>query len=317
MSFFGGGTDYPGWFEEHGGCVLATTINKYTYISARWMPPFLGSRYRVVWSKFECVDERDSIVHPGVRGCLQYLDIDECFEVNHAGDLPARSGLGSSSAFTVGMLHALHGLKHRHASKDQLAREAIEVEQRVLKETVGIQDQIECAHGGINFIEIDRSGEYCVRPVIMSPQRLQELQSHCMLFFTGLVRHASQIADDQIKGMADHTLQLKAIQEMAKDGLIILTGSGPIESFGELLHDAWLAKRGLSSSITNAEIDQWYAAALEAGALGGKILGAGGGGFLLVFARPGDQPFVRAALRRLIEVPVVFERCGTQIVHSS
>lgn len=316
MSFFGGGSDMKAWYSKHGGCVLTSTIDKYTYLSARFMPPYLGHRYRVIWSKFETVDKRDDIQHPGVRGCLQYLGIDEGFEINHAGDLPARSGLGSSSAFTVGMLNALHGLRHQHVTKEQLAREAVEVEQVVLKETVGIQDQIECAHGGINLIEIDRSGAYQVRPVMIPETRRHELQSHLMLFFTGLARTSSTIQTEQVNNISSGAADLSPMVQMAYTGLEVLTSKQPIENFGELLHDAWMAKKRMSASVSNPEIDAAYERAMGAGAYGGKLLGAGGGGFLLIFARPEEQQAVRKAMG-LLECPVVFERAGTQIVHSS
>ena len=317
VSFFGGASDYSAWYQEHGGCVLTTTIDKYLHLSARFMPPFLGTKYRVMWSKIEAVNSRAEIQHAGVRGCLEYLGIDEGFEINHAGDLPARSGLGSSSGFTVGMLHALHALQGRHIPKPELARQAIEVEQEVLKETVGIQDQIECAYGGLNLIEIERDGTWHLRPVILPAQRLYAFQAHCMLYFTGLQRHASEIAKEQVQGFASRAPALKAMQAMAPQGLRILTDSGPLERFGELLHDGWLIKRGLSEKVSSDEIDETYRMALQAGAIGGKLLGAGGGGFMLLFARPSDQPRVRAAMEPLLEVPVVFERSGTQIIHSS
>ena len=316
VSFFGGGSDLPGWYSQHGGCVLTSTIDKYTYLSARHMPPYLGHRYRVSWSHIETVNSREVIRHPSVRGCLQFLRMDEGYEIVHSGDLPARSGLGSSSAFTVGLLHALHGLRHEHVTKAGLAREAIEVEQFVLKETVGIQDQIECAYGGLNLIEIDPDGSYHVRPVSLRPDRLHELQSHLMLFFTGISRTSSGIQDAQVASIASGSVDLAPMAAMAHEGLKVLTGSGPIEAFGELLHDGWMLKRAASSAVSTPEIDDAYTRAMEAGAYGGKLLGAGGGGFLLIFARPQEQQAVRSALG-MLECPVVFERAGTQIVHSS
>lgn len=316
ISFFGGGTDYEPWFKEHGGCVLTSTIDKYTHVCARYMPPYLGHRYRVIWSQFEKVDRREDIKHSGVRGCLEYLGIDAGFEVNHAGDLPARSGLGSSSAFTVAMLNALHALEGRHVTKSQLAKQAVIVEQEVLKETVGIQDQIECAHGGINFIDIRQDGTYDVHPAVLKPARLIELQSHLMLFFTGLVRNASDIAKVQMEHAQHRVTHMKALAAMAPIGLRLLVDGGPIERFGELLHDGWMIKRGMSPIVSNETVDVAYAKAIAAGAIGGKLLGAGGGGFMLVFARPKDQAAIREALG-LLEVPVVFEHSGSQIIHSS
>jgi D-glycero-alpha-D-manno-heptose-7-phosphate kinase len=319
VSFFGGSTDYPAWYLDHGGACLSATIDYYTHACARWMPPFLGMRYRIIWSQFENCDRREDIKHPAVRGCLEYLGIDEPFEVNHAGDLPARTGLGSSSAFTVTLLNALHCLQGRMmVGRDILAREAVAVEHDVLRENVGIQDQIACAYGGLNMIEIDRTGDYEVRRVFSAETpRLDELQSHLMLFYTGLQRFASEIASEQIAKMGEHTSSMKAIQSMAHQGLAILRGQGNIEAFGELLHDAWLLKRGLSSKITTQQIDSIYWKAIGAGALGGKLLGAGGGGFMLLFARPIDQPAVRHALTGLLEIPFRFEHKGAQLIHAS
>lgn len=318
MSFFGGGTDYPAWYETHGGCVLSTTIDKYCYLSLRRMPPFLGKAYRVFWSKMESVNTRAEIQHPGFRACLEYLGIDEPLELNHAGDLPARSGLGSSSAFTVGCLAALHLLKLNYLpNKMTLADKAIAVEQDVLKETVGIQDQIACAYGGLNVIRIQTDGRYLVRPLDLPPGRELALQNHLMLVFTGLVRNASELAAEQVSNFGQRTPQLQALAAMVPRAVEILTGEGSLEAFGELLHDAWLIKRGMSSRVSNDTVDGLYAAAIAAGAGGGKLLGAGGGGFLLLFVRPERQPAVRAALAGFYEVPVRFEAGGAQVVLNS
>lgn len=312
----GGGSDYPAWYKEHGGAVLATTIDKYCYLAARWMPPYLGVRYTVLWSSLDRCNRREDIRHPSVRGCLQYLGIDQPFEVNHAGDLPARSGIGSSSAFTVGLLHALHALEGRYVGKDALARQAIAVEQEVLKETVGIQDQIQCAYGGLNFIEIRKGGDYSVHPVPLTPARREHFQSHLMLFFTGLTRTASEIAQHQIANASSKVAELERMVAMANEGTAILSDMGPIERFGELLHEGWMLKRSMSALVSNAEIDDAYSKARAAGALGGKIIGAGGGGFMLLFVRPEDRSKVRWALRPMVECEFGLDGHGTQIVHS-
>jgi len=314
ISFFGGGSDYEAWFKDHGGRVLTSTINKYCYLSARYMPPFLGSRYRIMWSKMENVDARADIQHAGVRGCLEYLGIDAGFEVNHAGDLPARSGLGSSSAFTVAMLNALHALNGEHRTPRELAREAVEVEQRVLRETVGIQDQIECAHGGLNVIEIDKSGAWRVNPVVLPDGRIAELRTHLMLFFTGLQRHASEIAAAQIENVGVKAPQLNRMMMMVEEGVRVLTGDGELDFFGELLHEGWMLKRGMSELVTTPEIDSAYERARGAGAIGGKLLGAGGGGFMLVFVKPHLREAVRLACSELIEVPFEFEADGSRVI---
>lgn len=294
---------------------MTTTIAKYCYLSVRYMPAFLGYKYNACWSKMERVNTLEEIEHSGVRGCLQYMGIDEGFEVNHAGDLPARSGLGSSSAFTVGLLHALHALKGRHVSKTQLARDAIEVEQVVLKETVGIQDQIECAHGGFNVIEIYRDGEYTVRPVIIHPERKAALEGKLMLFFTGLQRHSSEIADAQVSNIERKESELKAIQNMVPLALEAIT-NGNLDDVGSLLHETWMLKRELSDKVSNKEIDGLYTAAREAGAIGGKLLGAGGGGFFLYYVPEDRQASVREAMVGLHDIPFKFENGGSQIVLS-
>lgn len=315
MSFLGGGTDYFSWYSEHGGMVLTTTIDKYVHICARFMPPYLGHRYRIIWAQFEKCDSRDEIKHPGVRGCLEYMQIDEGFEVNHAGDLPARSGLGSSSAFTVGMLHALHALTKSHASKRELADQAIFVEQSVLKETVGIQDQIQCAHGGLNVIEIRRNGSYDVQPLRLPDARQRELEAHCLLFFTGLQRNASDVLNDMRRNAAIDEMLLAGSATLARRGVKALV-EGEIREFGALLHEGWVLKCALSNLVSTPEINEMYQRALDAGALGGKLLGAGSGGFLLIFARPPEHQAVREAVG-LMEVPVRFESSGTQLIHAS
>jgi D-glycero-alpha-D-manno-heptose-7-phosphate kinase len=315
VSFFGGGTDYKPWYEQHGGAVLTSTINKYCYVMARPMPAFLGHKYRVFWSKMESVDRVEDIEHPAVRAALQYTGYDGPFEVNHAGDLPARSGLGSSSAFSVGMLHALYALKGYPVimSKSSLAAAAVDLEQRHMKETVGIQDQIECAHGGLNVIKIAPSGHWTVSSVQVSQDRLESLQARLMLFWTGLQRTASEIAKDQVDAMQQNTDALKAIQASVQSAVHILL-TGQLDDFGVLLNEAWKLKRSLSNRISTPEIDDLYISAMNAGALGGKLLGAGGGGFLLLYVPLERQAAARAALVHLLEIPFKFEYEGTRLI---
>jgi D-glycero-alpha-D-manno-heptose-7-phosphate kinase len=315
VSFFGGGTDYRPWYEQHGGAVLTSTIDKYCYISARYMPPFLGAKYSVCWSKMERVNRLEEIEHPGVRACLQYLGVDQGFEVNHAGDLPARAGLGSSSAFTVGMLHALYALQGYDViqSKSALAAAAVHIEQEVLKETVGIQDQIECAHGGLNVIEIAPSGDWTVTPLLLPPERLSALEARLMLFWTGLQRTASEIAKDQLDAMHKNTESLHGIRSLVGLAMHELL-RGDLDAFGELLDYGWKLKRKLSGRISTDSIDSLYANARAAGAIGGKILGAGGGGFLLLYALPASQPSIRSALSGLLEIPFRFESEGSRLI---
>jgi len=314
MSFFGGGTDYPVWFREHGGAVLATTVDKYCYISCRRLPPFFEHRSRIAYSRIELVQNNEEIEHPAVRGVLKYLNINDGLEIHHDGDLPARTGLGSSSSFTVGLLHTLYALQHIMPSKDQLAQAAIHVEQNMLGEAVGCQDQVLAAHGSLCKATFFQNGEIGHTPIVMRPDRLAGFQSHLQLYFTGFSRIASEVAREQIDRTKQRTAELFAMLEMVEEGIAILTGSGDLTAFGTLLHEGWMLKRRLTSRITTPAIDEIYTAARSAGALGGKLLGAGGGGFMLLFAKPEDHERIRRALPGLLQVPFKFEGLGTQIV---
>lgn len=315
ISFFGGGTDYPAWYREHGGAVLATSINKYCYISCRHLPPFFDYKSRILYSKIELVKSTAEIQHPAVRAALQFLKIEDGIEIHHDGDLPARTGLGSSSTFTVGLLHALYALRGQMASKMQLARDAIHLEHDLLHETVGAQDQVITAHGGLNRIDFAPDDTFSLSPLILKKDRLVSLQAHCMLIFTGFTRIASEIAAEQVKKTSERKSELGQMYQMVDAATRMLTGDGDLADFGRLLHENWLIKRQLSSRVTTAEIDAIYEAGRQAGALGGKILGAGGGGFLLLFARPEDQARIRGKLDRLLHVPFRFESLGSQIIH--
>lgn len=315
ISFFGGGTDYPEWYQQHGGAVLATTIDKYCYISVRELPPFFDHRFRVVYSIVENVKDIGEIQHPAVRGVLQSMKVDRGLEIHHDGDLPARSGLGSSSAFTVGLVNAVHALDGRHVSKDKLADEAIHIEQCVLRERVGLQDQVSAAFGGFNHISIAQNGTYSVAPMVLPPARIQALQSHLMLVFTGVARTATEIAETIVQNLESKTGDMRTLQQMVDHAIdIVSSARTDLVEFGRLLREAWHLKRTLSNRVTNTMVDQMFDAATRAGAIGGKLLGAGGGGFMLLFVRPEDQPRVRAALGNLIAVPVKFEMSGCRIV---
>lgn len=314
ISFFGGGTDYPVWFREHGGAVLATTIDKYCYISCRYLPPFFDHKTRIAYSKIEHAKSNADIEHPAVKGVLRYLDMTEGLEIHHDGDLPARTGLGSSSSFTVGLLHALYAMQHRMPTKTELAHAAIHVEQQIVKESVGCQDQVLAAHGGLCRLTFSPTGDIGYTPLIMKPDRLKDFQSHLLLFFTGFSRTASEIAKEQLAQTKQRRVDLFAMLQMVQEGVSILTGDHDLAEFGELLHEAWMVKRGLTSKITTPFIDQIYDAGRAAGALGGKLLGAGGGGFMLLFARPELHTKINAALPGLLQVPFQFEGLGSQIV---
>jgi len=313
VSFFGGGTDYPVWYRENKGAVLSTTIDKYCYITCWYLPPFFDYSNRIVWSRIETVKDISEIQHPAVRVTLQFMKIKGGVEIHHAADLPARTGLGSSSSFTVGLLHALYALNGLMPSKMQLAKDAIHIEQNLLKENVGSQDQVSVAFGGFNKIEFSGNENPHVSPIIMNGGKLQQLQDHMMLVFTGFSRTASEVAAEQIKNTPKRVNELKTMLQMVDEAISILK-SNDLTGFGKLLHESWQLKRGLTDRISSPEIDDIYAAALSAGATGGKLLGAGGGGFLLLFAEPEIQPVIKEKLDHLLCVPFRFENRGSQII---
>lgn len=313
ISFFGGGSDYPAWYREHGGAVLSTAIDKYCYLTCRYLPPFFEHRFRILYSKIENAQNAQDIEHPAVRGALLEMGIIRGVEIHHDGDLPARSGMGSSSAFAVGILHVLHALKGHMRSKEQLAKDAIRLEQEILKETVGSQDQIVAAFGGFNSIRFLTDGTFSVEPVIIPEVRMANFKQHLMLFFTGISRFSSDVAATFVGSLNDRAVGINRFVEMVDEGKDILA-RGRIEDFGCLLDEAWQIKRSLSSAVSTSAVDEAYALARKAGALGGKLLGAGGGGFLLVFAPPERRRHIEKALSHFLHVPFDFEPSGSQIV---
>ena len=314
ISFFGGGTDYPVWYQQHGGAILSTSISKYCYISCRWLPPFFDYNSRISWSKIELIKDPSEIQHPSVRATMQFLNIQQGIDLHHQGDLPARTGLGSSSAFTVGLLHALNGLKGIMTGKMQLACDAITIEQTLLKEHVGCQDQVITAFGGFNRIDFSKEGDIQVSPILMGRERLFLLQDHLLLVYTGISRTASEIAGEQIRTTARKEQELGQMRDMVDEGIRILQGGADLTAFGQLLHESWLLKRSLTDKISTPLVDQIYEQARSAGAVGGKLLGAGGGGFLLLFVRPEERPKVLEALSGLLHVPFRFETSGSRII---
>src|SRR5271154_2896851 len=315
VSFFGGGTDYPVWYRQHGGSVLSTTINKCCYITCRRLPPFFEYHSRISYSTVENVSSNDVIQHPSVRGCLQFLGIDEGVEIHHVADLPARTGLGTSSAFTVGLLHALYALKNQMCDKRTLALEAIHVEQNVLGEAVGAQDQVSVAYGGFNRIDFHKEGSIDVRRLLVSQDRLTELQGHLALYFTGFSRTASEIAQEQLKMTPHKTQELDTMLQYVDEAeSIVITPNRSLHEFGRLLHENWKIKRSLTHKISNASIDEIYQAGLDAGAIGGKVLGAGGGGFMLFFVPPERRQALRIRLKKLLCVPFAFSNRGSHVV---
>lgn len=314
ISFFGGGTDYPVWYEHNGGAVLSTTIDKYCYLTCRHLPPFFKHKHRIAYSKVEMVKDIREIRHPSVRALLKFMNIRKGIEIHHDGDLPARTGLGSSSAFSVGLLHSLYALKGTMPTKRRLAREAIHIEREVLKESVGSQDQVAVSYGGFNKISFDREGRFNVEPVILKRERLNQLQNHLMLYFTGFSRIASRIAKKQIKNTPKKEKELTLMYQMVEQAKDILSSSEDIVKFGKLLHESWRLKRSLADKISTPEIDEIYEQARKVGASGGKLLGAGGGGFMLLFVKPEVQKKVRKKLNKLLEVKFRFETSGSQII---
>lgn len=314
ISYFGGGTDYHSWYQKHGAAVLSSTINHYCYLQCRILAPFFGHKSRIVWSKIEEVFEHNDIQHPAVRAILEYLNINQGVEILHQGDLPARSGLGSSSAFSVGLLNTLYALRGMMSSKRELACEAIHIERDILKENVGVQDQIATAYGGLNKIIIQPDGDFEVTPLILPMGRQNQLHDHLLLFFTGISRTASDVAADKIKSIPNKSFELHQMHDMVNKAEKILCSNQDINAFGELLHETWMLKRQISQKVATPFIDNIYERARAAGAIGGKLLGAGGGGFMLFFVEPEKRPQVCEALKDLLLVPFDFENSGSQII---
>lgn len=314
ISFFGGGTDYPEYYLEHGGKTLGVAINKYSYLNIRKLPPFFDYKHRIVYSKQENVNSLEEIVHPSVRETLKHLKISYGLSIHHDGDIPARSGMGSSSAFTVGLLNSINALNGTMTSKYDLTKEAIYIEQNMIKENVGSQDQAFAAYGGLNTIEFLQNGQINVSPIIMSKQRLITFQDNIMLFFSGLSRTASEVVAEQKKNTLHNIPNLNKMKTLVDDAYTILSSQRDLREFGELLNYTWELKKSLSSQITNSEIDGMYKKAIKAGAIGGKLLGAGGGGFMAFYVEKEKQESVRRALKGYLHIPFDFDFEGSKIV---
>jgi len=314
VSFFGGGTDYPVWYREHGGSVLSTTIDKSCYVTCRRLPPFFEYHSRISYSKVENVAQNAEIEHPSVRACLQFMNINEGVEIHHIADLPARTGLGTSSAFTVGLLLGLYALQNKMRDRHALAGDAIHVEQEILRETVGAQDQVSAAYGGFNRVNFAPDGAIEVKRILTEPGRLAELNRHLALYFTGFTRTASEIAKEQVKMTPSRTRELQAMLQLVDEAEGIVTnGHRSLDDFGRLLHEGWQIKRSLTEKVSSPTIDEIYDAGLSVGALGGKLLGAGGGGFMLFYVPPERQAVLRARLKKLLCVPFTFSVKGSQV----
>jgi D-glycero-alpha-D-manno-heptose-7-phosphate kinase len=312
ISFFGGGSDYPTWLDEHRGMVLVTTIDKYCYITNRYLPPFFKHRFRVVWSRIEEVRSAHEIKHPAIRAVLTDWEFNDGLEIHHEGDLPARSGLGSSSAFTVGFLNSMMSLTGKESSPAILAQEAIRFEHDVMKESVGRQDQIATSFGGFNKITFEDNLGYSLDPTGASPERLEELNQHLILVYTGISRTASETAVHYVNTLKAKSANIYRMIELVDEAEKILTSGTPIEEFGQLIDETWQRKKDLSDNISNSSIDEMLDSAKSAGAIGGKLLGAGAGGFLLIFVSPEKRNNVIERLSKLITVPFKFENKGSQ-----
>lgn len=316
ISFFGGGTDYPDWYLKHGGAVLSMAIDKYCYISGRHMPPFFGIKHRIVWSHIETVGAISEILHPAVRAGLKATGFndEEGVELHHQGDLPARSGIGSSSAFAVGLINALHAMRGETISPNDLATAAIDLERNCLQETVGSQDQVASAYGGLNVIQFRKNGAIEVEPIGLQDDIRQEFERHLMVFYTGTSRLSTSMAQQLVDNLAAKERNLKRMQAMVPEAAALLQRA-EFETFGKMLHETWMLKRSLTASISTSAIDRIYDDACRAGALGGKLLGAGGSGFMVFVVPPKKQHAVREALSNLISVPVRADFTGSTIIY--
>lgn len=322
ISFFGGGTDYVPWYIENGGKVLGAAIDKYCYISCRELPPFFKHKHRIAYSNMEAVNSIDEIQHPSVRETLRYFvrtlkyfDDDMGFEIHHDGDIPARSGMGSSSSFTVGLVKTLYALMGKVISKQNLYKEAIHIEQNLIKENVGSQDQVWAAVGGFNLIEFLQNGEIIVNPIIMKESLLRLFEQKFMLFYTGISRYATEVAGDKIHNLKKRKDELFRMMELVDEAYaILIADKTDFTKFGKLLNETWQLKRKLSDKVTNTEIDEIYKLAIENGAIGGKLLGAGGGGFILFYVEPENQSRLRVVLKNLLHVPFSFDFSGSEII---
>ena len=314
MSFFGGGTDMEDFFREYGGAVLSTTFDKYCYVNVRHLPRFFDYSTELSYSKTERVTDVEQIQHPAIRNAMKMLDMHE-LRLTYEADLPARSGLGTSSSFAVGMLNAFYALKGKYADKKKLADEAIYLERELCQEAGGWQDQIAAAYGGLNRINFNADG-YEVCPVIISPERKKRLNNNLLMFFTGFTRFSSDVQKQNAIGKADKVMQLKEMLSLVDDAERLLADrDSDLDEFGRLLDHTWKLKRQTGSAVSTSNIDKLYEKGMKAGALGGKLLGAGGGGFLVFYVQPEKQESVKLAMEDLMYIPFEFEDSGTRVIH--
>ncbi len=315
ISFFGGGTDYPNWYLNNGGSVLSTSIDKYCYINARFIQNFFDYKYRIVWSFIENRNKIDDINHPCVREMLKFLKGNfEGVEIKHSGDLPARSGIGSSSSFTVGLLNALTSLLETKISKKTICDKSIYFEQKILKENVGSQDQVAATYGGFNQIVFTKNNKINLKKIEVSKKRLEELNSNLMLFYSGMSRNSDNNAKKIIKGIEKNTKTLFEMRNNVEEAKKILISRSNINLFGKLLHESWQQKKQLANTMSNQRINEIYSVAMDNGAIGGKILGSGNGGFILLYVPIKFQKKLKNKFYKLLHVPFNFENQGTKII---
>lgn len=313
MSFLGGGTDFPAYFNEYGGCVLSATFNKYTYVTVRNLPALFDYKNQFTYSKIERFNSPDELEHPLVREAMKLIDIDRV-QIAYDADLPARSGIGSSSSFAVGLLNELHLLKGEKLSKMELAKEAIHLERDLCKEAGGVQDQLAVAFGGLNKITFDADG-YRIIPVDISHRKRKEFNENLMLVFTGFSHFSGEVAVTQQNNIPHKIAELNEMKSLVNEGERILASGADLDDFGRLLDYTWKLKRTLSERITNDEIDSIYASAIRAGALGGKILGAGSGGFMLLYVPKENRENVEKIFDSSRIIPFEFEDDGTKLIY--
>lgn len=313
MSFFGGGTDLKTFYEKHGGSVLSTTFDKYCYVVVRHLPRFFNHTSELVYAQIERVNNVDEIKHPLIRNAMKYKNIHE-IRLSYEADLPARTGLGTSSSFAVGMLNSFYAMKGKQVDKRKLADDAIYIERVMCNEAGGIQDQIAAAFGGFNRIDMNKDG-YTVKPIIMSNERKKLLNDNLMLFFTGFSRFSADIQKETGANLEEKEKQLLEMKSLVDEAEDILISRRNLVEFGDLLHYTWMLKRNLSQAVSNDAIDNLYDRARKAGAVGGKLLGAGGGGFLVLYVEPDKQRSVLDELNDLLYVPFDFETGGTQVIY--
>lgn len=316
ISFFGGGTDYPKWYLKYGGGVISTSIDKYCYISCRELPPFFSHTHRIVYSKIENAKNINDIKHPVVREILKKFNIKAGLEIHHDGDLPAKSGIGSSSSFTVGMLNALNALKKKKITKCQLAHQAIFLEQKILKENVGSQDQIAAAYGGFNYINFNKNGTFEILKNKFKKKNIDQIEESIVLCYTSLSRISGHVAKKKLSNLHLKKLKFEKLNYLTVDAKKLLSSQNfKLKEFSELVTDSWMVKKSLANEVSNNKIDQIFQYSLQNGALGGKLLGAGAGGFLMfIIPKNKKKQFIKK-MKKYICFDISFDKEGSQILN--